>query len=46
LKEIKCQFHQRSTRRFYICKMWAHLFCAYILGFYFTGVAYQRKSCV
>ncbi len=31
------QFHQRSTRSFYICKFRAQLFCAYVLGLYFTG---------
>jgi hypothetical protein len=31
------QFHQRSTCRFYILKLHAHLFCAYVLGLYFTG---------
>ncbi len=31
------QFHQRSTRSFYICKLCVELFCAHILGLYFTG---------
>ncbi len=31
------QFHQCSTRSFYVCKLHAQLFCAYILGLYFTG---------
>jgi hypothetical protein len=30
-------FHQRSTRSFYVCKLRAQLFCAFILGLYFTG---------
>ncbi len=31
------QFHQRSTRSFYIHKLRTQLFCAYVLGFYSTG---------
>jgi hypothetical protein len=31
------QFHQRSTYSFYVHKLQAQLFCAYILGLYFTG---------
>ncbi len=31
------QFHQRSTRSFYVCKFQMQLFCAYVLGLYFTG---------
>ncbi len=31
------QFHQRSTRRFYVRKLRMQPFCAYILGLYFTG---------
>jgi hypothetical protein len=31
------QFHQRSMCSFYVCKLRAQLFCAYVLGLYFTG---------
>jgi hypothetical protein len=31
------QFHQRSTCIFYVRKLQAQLFCAYVLGLYFTG---------
>jgi hypothetical protein len=31
------QFHQRSTHSFYGHKLRAELFCAYVLGLYFTG---------
>ncbi len=31
------KFHQCSMRSFYVCKLRAQLFCAYILGLYFTG---------
>jgi hypothetical protein len=31
------QFHQCSTCSFYVRKFCAQLFCAYILGLYFTG---------
>jgi hypothetical protein len=31
------QFHQCSTRSFYVRKLRAQIFCAYVLGFYFTG---------
>ncbi len=31
------QFHQLSTRSFYVCKLQMQHFCAYILGLYFTG---------
>jgi hypothetical protein len=37
LKSIWGQFHQHSTRSFYVRKLHAQLFCAYILGLYFTG---------
>ncbi len=33
------QFHQHSMRSFYERKLRAQLFCAYILGLYFTGVS-------
>jgi hypothetical protein len=36
--EVTCgQFHQHSMRSFYIHKLHAQLFCAYVLGLYFTG---------
>jgi len=31
------QFHQRSMCSLYICKLRVQLFCAYVLGLYFTG---------
>ncbi len=31
------QFHQHSTSSFYVRKLHAQLFCAYVLGLYFTG---------
>ncbi len=31
------QFHQRSIHSFYVRKLRVQLFCAYILGLYFTG---------
>ncbi len=31
------QFHQRSTPSFYVCKLRVQIFCAYILGLYFSG---------
>ncbi len=34
---IRGQFHQRSTRSLYVHKFLEQLFCAYILGLYFTG---------
>jgi hypothetical protein len=33
------QFHQPSTRSFYVCKLRTQLFCAYILGLYFTSIS-------
>jgi hypothetical protein len=33
------QFHQISTRSFNVLKLHAQLFCAYILGLYFTGIS-------
>ncbi len=33
------QFHQHSTHSFYVQKLLSQLFCAYILGLYFTGVS-------
>jgi hypothetical protein len=40
------QFHQSSIHSFYVCKLPAQLFCAYVLGLYFTGVSLpaQRLS--
>ncbi len=35
--EIRGQFHQSSTCSFYVCKLRIKLFCAYVLGLYFTG---------
>jgi hypothetical protein len=41
------QFHQRSTHSFYVCKLCAQLFCAYVLGLYFTGASLLvQKLCV
>ncbi len=34
---IRSQFHQRSMHSFYVRKLWAQLFCANLLGLYFTG---------
>ncbi len=31
------QFHQHSTRSFYVRKLRSQLFCAYVLSLYFTG---------
>ncbi len=36
--DTRGQFHQSSTRSFYVCKLGAQLFCAYILALYSTGV--------
>jgi hypothetical protein len=33
----RAQFHQRYTHSFYIRKLCTQLFCAYVLGLYFTG---------
>jgi hypothetical protein len=38
LLDIKSQFHQRYTRSFYVRKLRAQLFCAYILALYSIGV--------
>ncbi len=35
--DFRAQFHQHSTHSFYVSKLGAQLFCAYILGLYFTG---------
>ncbi len=36
--EVRGQFHQRSMHSFYIRKLRAQLFFAYVSGLYFTGV--------
>jgi hypothetical protein len=38
------QFHQRSTRSFYVRKFRAQLFCAYALGLYFTGISLPAQK--
>ncbi len=41
------QFYQRSMRSFFIRKLHAQLFCAYVLGLYITGVSLPaQKLCV
>ncbi len=41
------QFHQHSTRSFYVSKLRVLLFCAYDLGLYFTGISQlAQKLCV
>ncbi len=41
------QFHQHSIHSFYVRKLRAQLFCAYILGLYFTGARLlAQKLCV
>ncbi len=40
----KGQFHQRSKRSFYICKLRMQLFCALVLGLYFTGVSLPAQK--
>ncbi len=42
--ETRAQFHQRSTRSFYVCKLRAQLFCAYILALYSTGVSLPAQK--
>ncbi len=44
LRRIRGQFHQHSTRSFYIRKLRAQLFCTYILGLYFTGVSLPAQK--
>jgi hypothetical protein len=47
ISKIWGQFHQRSTCSFYIRKLCAQLFCAYVLGLYFTGVRLLvQKLCI
>jgi hypothetical protein len=46
-EEIWGQFHQRSKHSFYVRKLRAQLFCAYVLGLYFTGARLlAQKLCV
>jgi hypothetical protein len=41
------QFHQCSMCSFYLRKLWVQLFCAYILGLYFTGISLPaQKLCI
>ncbi len=41
------QFHQRYMLSFYVRKLQVQLFCAYILGLYFTGARLlAQKLCV
>jgi hypothetical protein len=40
----KDQFHQRSTCSFYVRKLRSQLFCAYILGLYFTVVSLPAQK--
>jgi hypothetical protein len=42
--EIRGQFHQRYSRSFYVRKLRTQLFCAYILGLYFTGVSLPAQK--
>jgi hypothetical protein len=45
--EIMGQFHQCSTHSFYIRKLRMQLFCAYVLGLYFTEVSLPaQKLCI
>ncbi len=44
MQKIRGQFHQRSTRNFYVRKLRTQLFCAYILGLYFTGVSLPAQK--
>ncbi len=38
------QFHQRSTHSFYVRKLCAQLFCAYIFSLYFTSVSLMAQK--
>ncbi len=38
------QFHQRFTCSFYVSKLRAQLICAYVLGFYSTGVSLPAQK--
>ncbi len=38
------QFHQRSTRSFYVRQLRTQLFCTYGLGLYFTGVSLPAQK--
>ncbi len=45
--EARGQFHQSSMPSFYVRKLRAQLFSAYVLGLYFTGATLQvQKLCV
>jgi hypothetical protein len=47
MTEIRGQFHQHSTRSFYVRNLCTQLFCTYVLGLYFTGVSLlAQKLCV
>ncbi len=41
---VRGQFHQHSTSSFYVRKLRAQLFCAYVLGLYFTGVSLPAQK--
>ncbi len=43
-REVRGQFHQHSTRSFYVRKLPVQLFCAYILGLYFTGISLPAQK--
>ncbi len=38
------QFHQYFTRIIYVSKLHAQLFCAYVLGLYFTDVSLPAQK--
>ncbi len=42
--DTRGQFHQRSTHSFYVRKLCVQLFCAYVLGLYFTGVSLPEQK--
>jgi hypothetical protein len=42
--ESRGQFHQHSTRSFYVRKLHAQLFCAYVLGLCFTVVSLPAQK--
>ncbi len=44
ISEIRGQLHQHSMRSFYVRKLSVQLFCAYILGLYFTGVSLPAQK--
>jgi hypothetical protein len=37
-------FHQHSTRSFYLRKLHAQFFCAYVSGLYFTGIRLRAQK--